>query len=38
MKRIDMSKHAARYGAGASRVDPRAVTRAYELLQIQMPM
>ena len=38
IKRIDMSKYAARYGAGASRVDPRAVTRAYELLQIQMPM
>jgi cyclase len=36
--RIDMSKHAAQYGDRVKVVDPRAVTRAFELLQIQMPM
>jgi len=29
---------ARRYGERATSVDPRAVLRAYELLQIQMPM
>jgi len=37
-KRIDLSRHAAVYGERAARADIRTVTRAYELLQIQMPM
>ena len=37
-ERMDMSKYAAQYGARVSRPDARAVLRAYELLQIQMPM
>ncbi len=36
--RVDMSAHEGHYGQRALSVDPRAVTRAYELLQIQMPM
>ena len=37
-EKIDMSKFAAQYGLRVARPDPRAVLRAYELLQIQMPM
>lgn len=37
-ERMDLSKYAAQYGARAGRADARAVLRAYELLQIQMPM
>lgn len=33
--RIDLSQHARHYGDRVSRVDPRAVTRIYELLQVQ---
>ena len=36
--RIDMSAHEGHYGQRALNVDPRGVLRAYELLQIQMPM
>ena len=36
--RLDMSKWTQQYGERAARVDPRAVLRAYELLQIQLPM
>ena len=36
--RVDMSTHEGHYGQRALSVDPRAVMRAYELLQIQMPM
>ena len=36
--KVDMSKFTARYGQRSARPDPRAVIRAYELLQIQMPM
>ena len=36
--RVDMSEYASFYGARAQNVDPRAVMRIYELLQIQMPM
>ncbi len=36
--RIDLSRHTAVYGERSARADIRAVTRAYELLQIQMPM
>jgi len=36
--RVDMSKHVAKYGDGARNVDPRAVVRIYERLQIQHPM
>jgi glyoxylase-like metal-dependent hydrolase (beta-lactamase superfamily II) len=39
VQRMDMSRHAARYGERTvSRVDARAVLRAYELLQVQGPM
>jgi glyoxylase-like metal-dependent hydrolase (beta-lactamase superfamily II) len=38
VQRMDMSKFAAQYGLKSPRPDPRAVLRAYELLQIQMPM
>jgi cyclase len=38
VEKIDMSKFAATYGLKSPRPDPRAVLRAYELLQIQMPM
>lgn len=37
-ERMDLSKFSAQYGARVARPDPRAVLRAYELLQIQMPM
>jgi glyoxylase-like metal-dependent hydrolase (beta-lactamase superfamily II) len=37
-KKIDLSKFSAQYGARSAQADPRAVLRAYELLQIQMPM
>jgi cyclase len=37
-ERMDMSKYAAQYGARVAHPDARAVLRAYELLQIQMPM
>ena len=37
-EKIDMSKFAAQYGLKSPRPDPRAVLRAYEILQIQMPM
>ena len=36
--RVDMSRYEANYGTRARNVDPRAVTRIYELLQIQMPI
>jgi glyoxylase-like metal-dependent hydrolase (beta-lactamase superfamily II) len=36
--KIDMSKFTAQYGPRSARPDPRAVLRAYELLQIAMPM
>ena len=36
--RMDMSKYVPQYGERVTRVDPRAVVRAYELLQIQMPI
>ena len=35
--RVDLSAHEAAYGARARRVDPRAVVRIYEVLQIQHP-
>jgi cyclase len=35
---IDMSRFTTQYGANSARPDPRAVVRAWELLQIQMPM
>ncbi len=38
VEKIDMSKFAAQYGLKSPRPDPRAVLRAYEILQIQMPM
>ena len=38
VEKIDMSKFTARYGPRSARPDPRAVLRAWELLQIQMPM
>jgi len=37
-QKMDMSKFATQYGLKNPRPDPRAVLRAYELLQIQMPM
>jgi cyclase len=37
-ERMDLSKYTAQYGPRAGRPDARAVLRAYELLQIQMPM
>ena len=36
--RVDMSQYADQYGPRVGNVDPRAVMRIYELLQIQMPM
>ena len=36
-RRVDLSAHAQHYGPGAARVDPRAVVRMYERLQIKMP-
>jgi len=38
VERMDMSKYAAQYGPRVAHPDARAVLRAYELLQIQMPM
>jgi cyclase len=38
VERMDMSKYATQYGPRVARPDARAVLRAYELLQIQMPM
>jgi hypothetical protein len=35
---MDMSRFSAQYGPQTRRPDARAVLRAYELLQIQMPM
>ena len=37
-ERVDLSAHAAKYGERALRVDPRAVLRIYEVLQIQHPL
>ena len=36
--RVDMSAYESEYGSGVRNVDPRAVVRIYELLQIQMPI
>ena len=36
--RVDMGRFADAYGDRARNADPRAVTRIYELLQIQMPL
>ncbi len=36
--KMDLSKHVPQYGPRTARPDLRAVLRAYELLQIQMPM
>jgi cyclase len=38
IERMDLTKYTAQYGQRAGRADARAVLRAYELLQIQMPM
>jgi len=38
VQRIDMSDYAPQYGERAQSVDPRAVMRIYELLQVKMPM
>lgn len=38
VEKMDMSKYTAQYGPRSARPDARAVLRAYELLQIQMPM
>jgi glyoxylase-like metal-dependent hydrolase (beta-lactamase superfamily II) len=38
IEKVDMSTFTTHYGARSGRPDPRAVMRAYELLQIQMPM
>jgi glyoxylase-like metal-dependent hydrolase (beta-lactamase superfamily II) len=38
VEKMDMSRFAAQYGARVARPDARAVLRAWELLQIQMPM
>ncbi len=38
VEKMDLSKFTAMYGPRSARPDPRAVSRAYELLQIQMPM
>ena len=35
--RVDLSDHADHYGPRVARVDPRAVLRMYELLQVKMP-
>ena len=37
-EKIDLSQFTKQYGSRAATPDPRAVLRAYELLQIQMPM
>lgn len=37
-RRIDMSDYVPMYGARADNLDPRAVLRIYEVLQIQHPM
>ena len=37
VEHVDLSSHAEHYGQGVSRVDPRAVLRMYELLQVRMP-
>ena len=36
--RVDLSAHRGAYGDRVSRVDPRAVLRMYEILQVRMPM
>ena len=36
--KVDLSAHEPTYGARAKRVDPRAVVRMYEVLQIQHPL
>ncbi len=36
--RVDMSAYESQYGSRVRNVDPRAVVRIYELLQIQMPI
>ncbi len=36
--RVDMSAYEAEYGSRVRNVDPRAVVRIYELLQIQLPI
>ena len=36
--RVDLSAHRAAYGDRAHQVDPRAVLRIYEILQVRMPM
>ena len=36
--RVDLSAHERAYGARAKRVDPRAVVRIYEVLQLQHPL
>lgn len=38
IEKMDLSKVSTTYGPNAARADARAVLRAYELLQIQMPM
>ena len=38
ISRVDLSAHEVVYGARAGRVDPRAVVRIYEILQIQHPL
>ena len=38
VEKMDMSRFAPQYGQRVGRPDPRAVLRAYELLQIQQPM
>ncbi len=38
IEKVDMSKFTTQYGPRSGRPDPRSVMRAYELLQIQMPM
>ena len=35
--RVDLSAHAEHYGQRVAMVDPRAVLRMYELLQVKMP-
>lgn len=35
---VDLTAHAAKYGDRARQVDPRAVVRIYELLQIEHPL
>ena len=38
VERIDMSDHEPQYGERVRNVDPRAVLRIYELLQVRIPM